>query len=124
MATRSLRSRSICGLNTWKLLRPRSFAWYMAVSACLSSSPMVAPSRGNMLTPMDTVATIARPSIITGADSTSLMRVAAPAYHDVGRSHRCAYALGDFLQQLVADLVAARIVDVLKAIQVEEQHRE
>ena len=79
MATRSFSVRSICGLNTWKLFRPRSFAWYIAVSECLSSSPMVAPSRGNMLTPMLTVATSARPSIMTGADSTSLMRVAAVA---------------------------------------------
>ena len=77
MATRSLSVRSICGENTWKLFLPRSLAWYIAVSECLSSSPMVAPSRGNRLTPMLTVATSARPSIITGADSTSLMRVAA-----------------------------------------------
>ena len=33
-------------------------------------------------------------------------------------------ALRDGLQQLVAGLVAARVVDVLEAIQVEEQHRE
>ena len=38
-------------LNICTLLRPRSFAWYIAVSECLSSSPMSAPSRGNRLTP-------------------------------------------------------------------------
>ena len=144
MATRSLSERSICGLNTWKLFRPRSFAWYIAVSECLSSSPMVAPSRGNRLTPMLTVATSARPSIMTGALSTSLMRVAAMrdfvgridlvehddefvaahADDDVRGTHRGAHALGDFLQQLVADFVTARVVDVLEAVEVEEQHRE
>ena len=144
MATRSLSVRSICGENTWKLFRPRSLAWYIAVSECLSSSPMVAPSRGNRLTPMLTVATSARPSIITGAESTSLMRVAAMAtssgaftlmqHHDelvaahanddIRGTHRRAHALGDFLQQLVADFVAARVVDVLEAVEIEEQHRE
>ena len=50
--------------------------------------------------------------------------VAAHADDDVRGPHRRAHALGDFLQQLVADLVAARVVDVLEAVEVEEQHRE
>jgi len=32
MAMRSLSLRSMPGLKSWKLLRPRSFAWYIAVS--------------------------------------------------------------------------------------------
>ena len=34
------------GLKSWKLLRPRSLAWYIAVSEWRSSSPMSAPSCG------------------------------------------------------------------------------
>jgi hypothetical protein len=50
--------------------------------------------------------------------------VTAHADHDIRGAHGRAHALGDFLQQLVADFVAARIVDVLEAIEIEEQHRE
>ena len=51
MATRCLSLRFMIWLNICTLLRPRSFAWYIAVSECLRSSPMSAPSRGNRLTP-------------------------------------------------------------------------
>ena len=50
--------------------------------------------------------------------------VAAHANHDVRGPHRRAHALGDLLQQLVAHFVAARVVDVLEAVEIEEQHRE
>ncbi len=50
--------------------------------------------------------------------------VASHANDDIRGTHRRAHALGDFLQQLVAHFVAARVVDVLETIQVEEQHRE
>ncbi len=67
MAIRSFSFRSMPGLKSWKLLRPRSFAWYMAVSEWRSSSPISLPSRGYRLTPMLTVVTSGRPSTITGA---------------------------------------------------------
>ena len=50
--------------------------------------------------------------------------VAAHAHDDIGRAHRRSHALGDLLQQLVAHFVAARVVDVLEAVEIEEQHRE
>ena len=50
--------------------------------------------------------------------------VAPHAHHGVLGAHGRADALGDSLQELVAGLVPARIVDVLEAIEIEEQHRE
>ena len=50
--------------------------------------------------------------------------VAAHAHDDVFVAHGGANALRDRLQQLVADFVAARVVDVLEAIEIQEQHRE
>src|SRR5437660_4972886 len=49
--------------------------------------------------------------------------VATHAHDDVFRAHCGAYALRHDLQQLVTRLVAAGVVDVLEAIQIEEQHR-
>jgi hypothetical protein len=48
--------------------------------------------------------------------------IAAHADHDVVAAHRFSDSLGDRLQQFVAGLVTVRIVDVLEAIQVEEQN--
>ena len=48
--------------------------------------------------------------------------IAAHAHDDVLGAHRRLDALRDFLQKLVADLVAVRIVDVFEAIEIEEQH--
>ena len=46
------------------------------------------------------------------------------AHHDILGAHGRANALRDGLQELVAGLVSARIVDVLEAIEIQEQHRE
>ena len=48
--------------------------------------------------------------------------VAAEAGHQVARPHRVGEPLGHDAQQLVADVVALRVVDRLEAVQVEEQH--
>ena len=48
--------------------------------------------------------------------------VAAHARHGVARAQRRVQAPGDGLQQLIADLVAERVVDDLEAVEVEEQH--
>ena len=48
--------------------------------------------------------------------------VAAQAGHGVDVAQLLAQTLGDALQQLVADRVAEAVVDVLEAVQVEEQH--
>ena len=50
--------------------------------------------------------------------------VAAQARHHVRVAHAAADAARGFLQQLVADQVADRVVDHLEAVEVEEQHRE
>jgi hypothetical protein len=50
--------------------------------------------------------------------------VAAHAHDDVLIAHRGANARRDCLQQLVAGLVTARVVDVLEAIQIEKHHRQ
>ena len=50
--------------------------------------------------------------------------VAAEARHRVGFAHAAAQALGDRLEQRVADGMAERIVDLLEAIEVEAKHRE
>jgi len=46
------------------------------------------------------------------------------AHHDILGAHGRAHALRDGLQELVAGLVSARIVDVLEMIEIQEQHRE
>ena len=48
--------------------------------------------------------------------------VAAEAGHQVARPHRVGEPLGHDAQQLVADVVALRVVDRLEAVQVQEQH--
>ena len=50
--------------------------------------------------------------------------VAAEPGRQVVRARRRLQALGDRLQQAVADLVPERVVDVLEAVEVEEQHRD
>ena len=50
--------------------------------------------------------------------------IAAHAHDDVLCSHRRLNALRNFLQKLVADFMAVRIVDVFEAIEIEEQHRQ
>jgi hypothetical protein len=50
--------------------------------------------------------------------------VTAHADDDVFRAHGGPDALCNGLQQLVARLVAPRVVDVLEAVEVEEQHRQ
>ncbi len=50
--------------------------------------------------------------------------VAAQPRHGVAVAQAALEAIGDFLQQLVAGLVAQRVVDLLESIQVQEQHRE
>ena len=50
--------------------------------------------------------------------------VAALPADGVGARTHSHQAFGDGLQQLVADRMAERIVDVLEAIQIEEQHRD
>ena len=50
--------------------------------------------------------------------------IAAHAHHHVLGAHGGADALRHGLQELVAGLVAARVVDVLEAIEIQEQHRE
>ena len=49
--------------------------------------------------------------------------VAAKAAHRVAGAHGIRKAPRDRAQQPVADVVAERIVDVLEAVQVDEQHR-
>ena len=49
--------------------------------------------------------------------------VPAQARHHVARAHRLGEPRPHFLQQLVAGVVAERVVDVLEAVQVDEQHR-
>ena len=50
--------------------------------------------------------------------------IPAHAHHHVLGAHRGADALRHGLQELVAGLVAARVVDVLEAVEVQEQNRE
>jgi hypothetical protein len=50
--------------------------------------------------------------------------VAAHANDNIRGTHRRAHAPGDLLEQLVADFVTTRIVDVLEAVEIEEQYRE
>ena len=50
--------------------------------------------------------------------------VAAQAGDDVALAQATGEARRDFLQQLVARLVAERVVDQLEAVEVDEQHRE
>src|SRR6185437_12481024 len=50
--------------------------------------------------------------------------IAAHAYDDVVRAGRGANPLRHGLQQLVAGLVTAGVVDVLEAIEIEKEHRE
>jgi hypothetical protein len=49
--------------------------------------------------------------------------VAAQAGHGVDVAHLLLQALGDAFEQQVADRVAEAVVDVLEAVEVEEQHR-
>ena len=48
--------------------------------------------------------------------------IAAHAHHHVLRAHRGPHALRHDLEQLVAGLMAARIVDVLEAVEIQKQH--
>ena len=50
--------------------------------------------------------------------------IAPHAHHQVIGAHGRADALRDGLQELVAGLVTARVVDVLEAVEIEEQRRE
>ena len=113
------------------------------MSAYFSSSSPLAPSRGNRLTPRLAVTCSSWPSSMNGSPSArisfSAMRaasvapatlhdhhlelVAAHARHGVVVAQRGAQPARDLLQQLVADVVAQRIVDELEAVEVDEQHR-
>src|ERR1700692_3122746 len=48
--------------------------------------------------------------------------ISAEPCHHVGFTHARAYAPGNLGQQLVADLVPERVVDVLEAIQIDQHH--
>ena len=43
----------ISALKNWKLLRPLSLAWYMAISALCTRVSMLSPSLGKMATPIE-----------------------------------------------------------------------
>ena len=49
--------------------------------------------------------------------------IAAEAHDDVGRVRAAAQAGGDLAQQLVAHRMAARVVDLLEAVQIDQQHQ-
>jgi hypothetical protein len=93
--------------------------------------------------PIEQVTSSSRSSITTGCDSCSITfwatcatseerftfrqhhheLVAADAADGVADAQLVHQPRGDFLQQLVADRVAERVVDGLEAIQVDEHHR-
>ena len=97
-----------------------------------------------MLTPTLHVVTSGLPSITTGAFNAAVIRdavsftcsaplhgaknddefVATHAHDDVVSADCIFDALSDRLQQLVAGLMAMRVVDVLEAVEIQEQHRE
>ena len=144
MATRSLSARSICGENTWKLFRPeilglvhrrvRMLEQFAHGGAVAREQAHANAHRGHQRAPVDHHRRGQHFVDARGRDADFVGRidlvehddefVAAHAHHDVRGAHRRAHALGDFLQQLVAHFVAARVVDVLEAVEVEEQHRE
>ena len=49
--------------------------------------------------------------------------VAAEASDGIGGAQRPLQARPDFGQQLIANLMAERVVDVLEAVEIEQQHR-
>src|SRR3546814_2545313 len=50
--------------------------------------------------------------------------VATQSGHGIGTAHYRLQALGNRLQQLIANAMATRIVDVLEAVQIDEQQRQ
>ena len=86
-----------------------------------SCSPIWKPACERLVEPVAD-----RERVVLVADVAAQQRelVAAEAGGEVVGPRRRLQALGDRLQQRVADLVAERVVDVLEAVEVEEQHRD
>ena len=126
-----------------KLLRPPSFAQYMAASAFLISVAPSAPCSGNMLMPRLQLILTLRPSngeVPRQRLHNALRRAArrvrvlyAAQYDDeliaANTRHRVLFPratlqpFGHALQQQVAELMAQRIVMDLESVQIQKQHR-
>ncbi len=125
-------------------LRPASFAAYIAVSACLMSPTPSSASTGNSATPIEHVSVGVWSASRNGAWNASRTRVstaitsndagsgiearqdhhelvAAQARDRVRFAHGSRQPLRDRLQELVARVVAERVVDALEVVEVEEQ---
>ena len=137
--TRSFISR----VKNCRLSRPPALAWYIATSACRISSSMSSPSPGNMAMPTLHDTCSSRRPLVRLADQPDQPLVddradflcVADAVEDAPRTRRrpaaltvspsrtsCSRRCDDRPQQRVADMVAERVVDVLEAVQVDEQH--
>ena len=122
--------------------RPRSLARYIAASASRSifagawaSRPTAMPTEAEQKTSPEATANGLLPDLgdalgdleglLVGLDLGQHDElVAAQARHGVRGAHDLGQARADLDQQLVAGLVAERVVDRLEAVDVEQQHRD
>ena len=129
--------------RNWYVLRPSSFDRYIATSACFSSSSGSSESSGihgdaDRRRDEDVVHSISngcaiasssfcaiRPSADGSSKSSTITMNSSPpsrASRSVSRSALDDSAARHPLQQLVADAMAERVVDVLEAVEIDEQH--